>query len=227
MKKKCLIVSPHPDDAELAMGGTILRLKNKGHKVFMVDLTSGEPTPYGNEKKRKKETDKATGILKADVRENLGLENRYLFDSKEARLMLAEKIRKYKPDVMFVPYPEDAHPDHVSCNKIAEAARFYAKFTKTSLKGKPYYVPRVYYFFCTHLRIIPEVSFLVDISEHFGDKFKAIKCYRSQFVDNPKGRFIFDYLEAQNSYFGKLAGCGHAEGFYSKEVFKTDDLAYL
>ncbi|MFC1548615.1 PIG-L family deacetylase [Candidatus Omnitrophota bacterium] len=227
MKKRFLVISPHPDDAELAMGGTILRLKSKGHKVFMVDLTSGEPTPYGSKEKRKKETQMSTKVLKVDERVNLGLENRYLFDNKEARLLLAEKIRKYKPDVMFVPYPEDAHPDHSSCTNIAEAARFYAKFTKVALKGKPYYTPRLYYFFCTHLRIIPEISFLIDISKHFKGKFRAIKCYRSQFVVNPKGRFIFDYIEAQNNYYGKLISCKYAEGFFAKEMIKTDDLSDL
>ncbi len=227
MKKRFLIISPHPDDAELGMGGTILRLKQKGHKVFMVDLTSGEPTPYGSEEKRKKEALKSTGILGVDERVNLDLENRYLFDGKEARLRLAERIRKYKPDVMFVPYPEDAHPDHEACTKISEAARFYAKFTKVKLKSAPFYPPRLYYFFCTHLRIIPETTFFVDISEHLKEKFKAIRCYHSQFVANPKGGFVFDYIRTQNSYFGKLAGCAYAEGFYSKEAVKTDDLSSL
>ncbi|MFQ5952761.1 MAG: PIG-L deacetylase family protein, partial [Candidatus Omnitrophota bacterium] len=101
MKKTFLIVSPHPDDSELGIGGTIIKLKKKGHKVFMVDLTSGEPTPFGSEEKREKETRKSTKLLGVDDRVNLGLENRYLFDCKEARMHLAEKIRKYKPDFIF------------------------------------------------------------------------------------------------------------------------------
>lgn len=227
MKKRFLIVSPHPDDAELGMGGTILRLKQKAHMVFMVDLTSGEPTPYGTEKKREKETRKSTEILKVDERVNLRLENRYLFDHKEARLLLAEIIRQYRPDVMFLPYPEDAHPDHVVCTKITEAARFYAKFTKVKLKGKPHYTPNLYYFFCTHLRTIPNITFFVDISKQFKDKFKAIGCYHSQFATNPKGRFVVDYVRVQNNYCGKLVRSEYAEAFYSKEAVKTDDLSFL
>ncbi len=72
MEKKFLIVSPHPDDAELGMGGTIITAKQKGHKVFIVDLTSGEPTPYGTEEKRKKETCNASKVLGIDDRTNLG-----------------------------------------------------------------------------------------------------------------------------------------------------------
>ena len=139
MKKRFLVVSPHPDDAELAIAGTIIKLRQKGHRVFLVDLSSGEPTPYGNETKRKKETIKANKILKIAKRVNLGLENRYLFDSKQARLLLDEQIRLFKPDILLCPSAQDAHPDHLACSKIAEGARFYAKYTKLKLKGKPYY----------------------------------------------------------------------------------------
>ena len=59
MKKIFLVVSPHPDDAELGIGGTILKLKQAGHAVTIVDLTSGEPTPYGTEAKRKREAREA------------------------------------------------------------------------------------------------------------------------------------------------------------------------
>lgn len=78
-KRTFLVVAPHPDDAELGLGGTILKLKEQGHDVFLVDLTSGEPTPYGTEEKRRKETDQANKVLNIDKRINLGLPNRYLF----------------------------------------------------------------------------------------------------------------------------------------------------
>lgn len=225
MKKRFLVVSPHPDDSELGIGGTIIKLKEKGHKVFMVDLTSGEPTPYGTEEKRRKETLKATKVLGADERTNLDLENRYLFDDKEARLSLAEKIRKYKPDFIFTPYYEDAHPDHLAATKITEAARFYAKFTKVKLKGSPHYTKYLFYYFASHLRIIPRMSFLVDTSKQFRKKVKAVECYRSQFIDNPGNRAAFDYIETQNKYFGKLISCDYAEALFSKEMFRIDDIS--
>ena len=227
MKKNFLIVSPHPDDAELGIGGTIIKLKEQGHRIFIVDLTSGEPTPFGTEGKRKKETLKADKILKPDERINLGLDNRYLFDTKAARLLLAERIRQFKPDIICCPYYHDAHPDHVVAAKITESARFYAKYTKLELKGDPHYSCHLFYYFCTHLRIMPKVSFLVDIKKQFKDKMKAIKCYHSQFTDNPKNRFIFDYVEAQNRYLGALINSEYAEAFYSKEVIKVGNLCYL
>ena len=220
-------MSPHPDDAELGIGGTIIKLNQAGHRVFMVDLTSGEPTPYGTEEIRTKETIKATKILKVEARINLGFKNRYLFDSQDARLLLAEKIRRFKPDILFCPYFEDAHPDHIACTKITEAARFYAKYTKTDLKGNPHYPNYLFYYFCTHLRFIPQVSFLIDISGQFKEKIKAIRCYRSQFIDNPKNKFVFDYVESQNRFLGKLIQSQYAEAIYSKEAIKINDLASL
>lgn len=202
-------------------------MKQRGHKVFIVDLTSGEPTPYGSEAKRKKETVKANEVLKLDGRINLGLENRYLLDNKQARLLLAEKIRLFKPDVLFSPGLSDAHPDHTAAGRIAEAARFYAKFTRTGLKGQPHYPQYQFYYFCSHLRMVPQISFLVDISKTFREKIKAIRCYRSQFIDNPQNRFIFDYIEKQNRYLGRLIGCEYAEAIFSKEIIKISDLSAL
>lgn len=220
MKKRFLVISPHPDDAELGMGGTIIKLKQQAHKVFLVDLTNGEPTPFGTPAKRQRETQRANKFLKIDERVNLGLENRYLFDTKRVRFLLAEKIRIFKPDILFCPYPEDAHPDHIATTHIAEAARFYAKFTKLNLKGKPHYPFYLFYFFCSHLRTIPKISFLIDISLQFKEKQRTMNCYRSQFVDNPKSRFILDYVKSQNHYFGQLIHSEFAEAFYSKELLK-------
>ena len=227
MKKTFLVVSPHPDDAELGIGGTILKLKSQGHTVVLVDLTSGEPTPYGSQRKRREEAKRAAKILGVDVRANLGLENRYLRDSKEARLLLAEKIRLVRPDVVLCPYLEDAHPDHLAATQITEAARFYAKYTKTKLEGKPHYVFYLFYYFCSHLRVISQVSFLVDISQEFERKMKAIRCYRSQFVDNPKNTFVFDYIQTRDRFLGGLIRQKYAEGLYSKEAVKVDDISHF
>lgn len=224
MKRRCfLVIAPHPDDAELGMGGTILLLKENRHRVFIVDLTTGEPTPYGNEEKRRRETEEATSILGIDGRMNLGLPNRYLFDAKEARLLLAEKIRLVKPDAIFCPLSEDAHPDHIAVSSIATGARFYAKYTKLSLQGAPWYTNHLFYYSCSHLRAIPHFSFLVNTSTNFEKKIKAASCYRSQFIDNPENRSVFDYVGTRDGYFGSLIGARYAEPIYSAEALHVED----
>ncbi len=226
-KRRFMVVSPHPDDAELGMGGTILGLKKRGYTVAIVDLTSGEPTPFGTEEKRKNETAKATAILHVDERINLGFENRYLFDSKDARLLLAGKIRAFRPDILFCPHPDDSHPDHIATTSITEGARFYAKYTKLSIEGEPYYTSHLFFYFCSHMRKANTFHFLVDTSDEFEKKIEAVKCYRSQFIDNKKNRIIFDYVETRDRYFGALIRKKYAEPFFCEEALGIDDPAHF
>src|SRR5581483_7920329 len=92
-----LVIAPHPDDAELGAGGTILLLKSQGASVGVLDLTDGEPTPYGSLEIRKRETDAATAVLGLDWRGNLGLPNRSLVADLEARRRLAVALRELRP----------------------------------------------------------------------------------------------------------------------------------
>jgi LmbE family N-acetylglucosaminyl deacetylase len=162
-------------------------------------------------------------MLGIGERMNLGMPNRYLFDTMEARLLLAGRIRVTKPDVLFCPLPLDAHPDHLAASALAEGARFYAKYTKLSLEGEPWYTPRLFYYSCSHLHAVPDYSFLVDISQHFEKKMEAARCYRSQFLDNPQGRGVFEYVRTRDAYFGGLIGRRFAEPFHSKEALGVWD----
>src|SRR5262245_33627556 len=92
-----LVVAPHPDDAELGIAGTIMKMQDEGYRVGVLDLTSGEPTPRGSLATRAKETAAATAILGLTWRENLGLPNRSLEPTLEARRRLAEVIRRERP----------------------------------------------------------------------------------------------------------------------------------
>ena len=118
MELDYLIIAAHPDDAELAMGGTILALKASGATVGVLDLTSGEPTPHGSPEIRIRETEAASRILALDWRGNLGLANRSLVADLEARQRLAGTIRQLKPRVLLTHYWDDAHPDHVAASAL-------------------------------------------------------------------------------------------------------------
>ena len=122
-----LVIAPHPDDAELGMGGAILKFKQQGVRVGVLDLTDGEPTPHGSLEIRARETAAATEILGLDWRENLGLPNRSLEATLDARHQLAGVIREQRPRWLFAPYWLDAHPDHVAANQLVDAARFWSK----------------------------------------------------------------------------------------------------
>src|SRR5438128_700282 len=106
-----LVIAPHPDDAELGAGGTILLLKAQGARVGVLDLTDGEPTPHGSPAIRERETKAATEVLGLDWRGNLNLRNRFLEPDLNARRLLATKLRELRPRYLLAPYWEDSHPD--------------------------------------------------------------------------------------------------------------------
>jgi bacillithiol biosynthesis deacetylase BshB1 len=182
-----LVVSPHPDDAELGMGGAILKFRAEGLAVGILDLTDGEPTPFGSPEIRRQETAEATKILGVSWRENLGLPNRSLEPTLVARRQLAVVFRGERPRWIFAPYWLDAHPDHLAATQLVEAARFWSKLTKTDMPGEPFYPERIFYYYCFHLRIVPQPAFVLDISEFWEQKRAAIECYRSQFIEGRKG----------------------------------------
>jgi bacillithiol biosynthesis deacetylase BshB1 len=214
-----LVVSPHPDDAELGMGGAILRLKAEGCSVGVLDLSDGEPTPFGSPEIRARETAAATAVLGLDWRENLGLPNRSLEPSLTARGQLAGVFRRTRPRWIFAPYWVDAHPDHVAATPLVEAARFWSKLSKTDLPGQPHYPERIFYYYCFHLRQLPQPAFVLDISEFWQKKLAAIACYRSQFIEGrpEESPTFLDRLRDQAAAWGWAIGTRYGEAFASRE----------
>jgi len=214
-----LVVSPHPDDAELGMAGAILKFKAEGLAVGVLDLPSGEPTPFGSPEVRAKETAAATAILQLDWRENLDLPNRSLEPTVAARAKLAGVFRQTRPRWVFAPYWIDAHPDHVAATQLIEAARFWSKLTKTDLPGHPHYPERIYYYYCVHLRLVSQPAFVLDISEYWEQKRAAIECYRSQFIEGrPQESPTFvEQLRDQAATWGWSIGVRYGEPFASRE----------
>jgi bacillithiol biosynthesis deacetylase BshB1 len=214
-----LFVAPHPDDAELGAAGTILALKAQGARVGVLELTNGEPTPNGTPEIRQAETDAATRVLGLDWRGNLGLPNRFVVADLDARAKLAGMIRQLKPRWLFGPFWEDSHPDHVAGSSLVDAARFWAKLTKTELPGEPHFPERIFYYFSVHLRIHPRPSFVVDITPHMDQKMAAIACYRSQFIT---GRpvtppTLMDQIKDRARYWGWSIGADFGEPFTCRE----------
>jgi bacillithiol biosynthesis deacetylase BshB1 len=224
-----LIVAPHPDDAELGVGGTIVKLLGQGWRVGILDLTSGEPTPLGSPERRADETVAANRALGGPWRKNLGLPNRSLEPTLANRRALAAVFRATRPRLLFAPYGEDAHPDHTAATKLIEDARFWSKLSKTDIPGAPFHPARVLYYFSVHLRIVERPSLLLDISEQLDAKVAALQCYRSQLVDNqPEGKpGVIDSVCARTRFWGHLGGVLHAEPFASREPVALGSLEHL
>ena len=229
MKLDVLIVAPHPDDAELGMAGAILKMLAEGRQVGVLDLTDGEPTPHGSVEFRRQETARATELLGLSWRENLGLPNRSLVADLDARRQVAEVIRRTRPSWLFAPYWQDAHPDHLAATELVDAARFWAKLSKTDMAGQPHHPRRVYNYFCIHLKLAPQPDFVLDISEYWPTKRLAIEAYASQFLHGREDLqpSLVDQFEIEAAYWGQKIGVRFGEPFACREPIGLRGLSEL
>ena len=223
LKLDFLVIGAHPDDAEIGCGGTIAHYKKRGKKVGILDLSNGEPTPFGTVEKRMEEAKAASDILGLDVRITLDMENRYIENTIENRKKVAEVIRKYKPNILITHPSNDWHPDHVACHQIVNAAKFHAKLTTTESKYPEHYPEYVFYFDHSHIKDKNrKPDFLIDISDSLEDKINSLKAYKTQFVENKKHLRIFDYIKERAGYLGYQVGVKYAEGFINPEHLLVD-----
>src|SRR3954452_15492595 len=217
-----IAVGAHPDDVEIACGGTLARLGHKGYQVGIVDLTDGEPTPLSpGPDVRLEEARRAAEILGAVVRINLNLPNRRLFDTFEARVALAKVFRRHRPKVVlgFGGKTVLASPDHYQAVLITDAAVFYTRLTKWDehFDGLPVHTitNQLSFPIALHGLDLPEASgyIVADIGPTLATKLEAIRAYRTQF---PPGKArVFAAVEAMNRYHGVTAG------FEAGELFLT------
>jgi bacillithiol biosynthesis deacetylase BshB1 len=216
-----LVVGPHPDDQEIGMGGAIAKFVDQGHRVLLLDITNGEPTPHGDHETRAKEAGNAARILGVE-RELLGFSNRYVEPSLELRHAIAGVMRKHQAEIIFTPYFEDAHPDHLAVTRAVVEARFAARLSKVDDEawgrmGAPVNPRWLFYYYAMHLRKVHNPNFLIDISGYEEKKFASIEAYHSQFVLPEKNRKVLEAVRGMTRYFGSRGGVEHAEPFFALE----------
>lgn len=226
-----IAVGAHPDDVEIACGGTLARLVRKGYAVGIVDLTDGEPTPHSpGPDVRLEEAQRAAEILGVARRININLPNRRLFDTFEARVELAKVFRRFKPKVVlgFGGKTVLASPDHYQAMLITDAAVFYSRLTKWDehFDGLPTHTiaNQLSFPIALHGLDLPEASgyIIADIGPTLDVKLEAIRCYRTQFPATKAG--IFRAVETMNRYHGLTAGFEAGELFMTYRSVGVDDL---
>jgi len=212
-----LVIAPHPDDAEIGMGGTISLMLRRGLRVGVLDLTDGEPTPRGSREIRARETAAATAVLGLSWRENLGLPNRRLRATLAARAALAGVIRRTRPRWLFAPFWVDAHPDHIAATRLTEASRFWAKLTKCDLPGEPWHPDRIFHYWSVHLKLVRRPAFVVDVTDTWDVKRASLDCYASQFDPAAAKPTVLERVEAASRWWGAAIGTQHGEPFSARE----------
>jgi N-acetylglucosamine malate deacetylase 1 len=226
-----IAVGAHPDDVEIACGGTLARLARKGYAVGIVDLTDGEPTPHSpGPDVRLAEAERAAEMLGVAKRINLNLPNRRLFDTFESRIALAKVFRRHKPKVVlgFGGKTVLASPDHYQAMLITDAAVFYSRLTKWDEFFDDLTTHTVHnqlsFPIALHGLDLPEASgyIIADIGPTLEVKLEAIRCYQTQFPATKAG--IFRAVETMNRYHGLTAGFEAGELFMTYRSVGVDDL---
>ena len=225
-----LAIFAHPDDAELTMGGTLLKLKSLGYRTGIADMTRGEMGTRGTPEIRAKEALDAARLMGLDARVNLGLPDGHLALNEEGKQAVVRVIRKYQPQVVFTSHWDDPHPDHATTARIVrEAARLATmrRYDEPSA-GNPIKMPSIAHAVYSRL-VVP--SFVVDVSEFAEKKMEAIRAYASQFYragsNEPETRIaekgFLRQIEDRAHYYGSLIGVTDGEPFYVREALNVDD----
>ena len=225
-------ITAHPDDTELTCGGTVIKMVHAGYKVGLLDLTGGESGTRGNTALRLKESNRASKVMGIMYRENLGLPDAGLEDSREYKLKIAQKIRELRPRTVILPYWEGRHPDHYTTGRIGYEACFLAGLKNLKLEGKPHRPHKIIY----ATMYVPSVrpTFVVDITAQFERKLKAVLCYTSQFSSRKDTQNLFPDLRDLRErvgglarHFGLMIGARYGEPYVTREVTAVNDIVSM
>ena len=225
-----LAIFAHPDDLELAVGGTMIKLAAFGYTTGAVDVTRGEMGTRGTPEIRAAEADAAANLLGLAVRENLGLADGHVFANETSRLALVRVLRRLKPRLLLTHQSEDPHPDHDQISRLVrESARLASMMNFDAETGAEKIAPPPVAHSIFSRRLLP--SFIVDIGDHMEQKMAAIRAYRSQFHDplsnEPETRIaargFLEEIESRSRYFGSLIGSTAGEPFYVREALNIAD----
>lgn len=218
-----LCITSHPDDTEIAMGGTVLRHLAQGRTVGMVDLTVGELGTRGSAEIRKQEAAAAAAVLGVSFRYQLGLRDGFFRADEESLLKVVQVLRTHRPRVVLTNAVRDRHPDHGRGATLVGEACFLSGLRRigTEVDGSPQEVWRpvtVLHGIQDHW-IDPDL--VVDITPYWEKKLEALKCFKSQFHDpaskEPSSPIsvpeFLPTLQGRALAMGRLIGSTYGEGF--------------
>ncbi len=235
-----LALAAHPDDVELCAGGTVCKLARQGYKVAIVDFTRGDLGSRGTPEGRIEESRAAAAIIGLVARENLGMPDGDIANTKANQLAVIQAVRRYRPEIVLLNAPECRHPDHGAAAHLGANALYYAGLRKVETHEddgsvqEPHRPSHVLHY----MQSIPfEPTVVMDVSDVWEERVAALQAFRSQFynpdyqpgegeadtfISNPG---FFKWVEAQARTYGYRIGAAHGEPFlYRHGPFGSDDL---
>jgi N-acetylglucosamine malate deacetylase 1 len=240
MKLDVLAIGVHPDDVELSCSGTILVELKRGKKVGILDLTQGELGTRGTIETRYAEAANAAKILGVQARENLKMRDGFFRNDEEHQVQLIRYIRKYQPGIILANALHDRHPDHGRAGHLITEAAFLSGLRKIETvdeNGSPQQHWRPRYILHYLQDWYHEPDLVVDISDVFEQRMKAVEAYATQFHNPDNGEngpqtYIStpDFLESiigRARMLGKKIGVKYGEGFVSEKKIGISNLDAL
>ena len=228
-----LAIAPHPDDAELLCGGTLIRAADQGYKTGVLDLSAGELGSRGTAEQRGAEAERAAQVLGLTTRRVLGLPDARIRNDEEGRTRLVEAIRQLKPRTVILPYFEGRHPDHPAAAELGYDACYLSGLKNFPADGEPHRPTKILYGLAYREHAV-KPTFVVDISDAFERKLEAIRCYSSQFTDVksmgelfPADVPFYDLVRIQSAHYGSLIRVAYGEPFFTRETVQVDDVVKL
>jgi len=217
-----LAFGPHPDDIEIGMAGTVAKHTSLGYQAGLCDLTRGEMGSNGTAAERVAEGEAAREVLGAAWRVNLGLPDGNLADTDSHVRAIVDVVRRSRPQVIAVPSGADRHPDHVAAHRLLVSAVFKAGLRRFVTSEEPWRAEWVCFYF---INDSAPASFVVDVSDVYEVKRRALACHASQFAPSAgdaaatrlTSPLFRQLIESRDAQFGALAGVRFAEGFVVRE----------
>lgn len=224
-----LFCGAHPDDIELTSGGTIARMAANGLRVGVLELTRGELGTRGTPEIRQREAQNAAKILGVQFREQLDFGDGGLRTGREEEMELIDRIRQARPRIVFAPWPEERHPDHVRASNIVTDVCYYAGLRQIHTKFAAHRPQAVIYYMQWY--VFPP-TFIVDVTDFWKTKMRAIHAFESQFFNpgskEPSTKLadekFLQMIEARGIHFGSMIGALYGEPFATKQPPRIDDV---
>ncbi len=231
-----LAIGAHPDDVELAMAGTLLKLAAQGYRIGIADASRAELATRGTPERRAAEAREAAVRLAATFRVNLGWPDGHFTLDDDARRSLTRVIRQARPTLVFTHHPREEHPDHQRLAQLAAEAVHHARLVNYDAEsGLDPWRTRALIRFLPPLDPSVAPTFLVDISAHFAAKYEVIGAYASQLRQSRDGEpqtylsapGFLRQRRAADIYRGSLIGTSAAEGFVAAAPLPVADPVQL
>jgi bacillithiol biosynthesis deacetylase BshB1 len=233
MQVDLLAIAAHRDDVELTCAGTLIKSAKQGYRTAVVDLTAGEMGTKGDAKSRAAEADAAAQVMKLSARENLSLPDAGIVNDPATREKVARIIRKFAPKIVIAPARQGRHPDHRVTSELVRDACFVAGLAKLA-PDVPKHRPKKILHCISYRQDFEKPTFVVDITDEFDDKMRAIRCFESQFGGAtqagevmPNGEPLYDALRHYSAYYGSMIRTKYGEPFFTTETMRVDDVVAL